>query len=85
MLTDSNIFEMALAHGACWPDESECELSRAQLVAFARSIEAAERERWNAALALPHYYGGDCPDPDQPNARDPVNCAACRALVELEA
>jgi hypothetical protein len=45
---------------------------------------AAERERWKAAMPLPHLYGGDCPDRDQPHARDP-NCQACRALVALGA
>ena len=47
----------------------------------------AEIERLRAALAVvyqgarpEHNFQGLCPDPQQPNARDP-SCSACRVLV----
>ena len=34
-----------------------------------------------ATLALPHIYEGLCPDPQQPDERDP-SCDACNALID---
>lgn len=68
-----------------WASVPQADRMRAKWEAVGAAIEAAERERWLNALALPHYYGGNCPDQNQPTARDPEHCAACRALVELGA
>lgn len=35
-----------------------------------------------ATCRLPHDFRGLCPDPDQPESRDP-DCSACAALLNL--
>lgn len=50
------------------------------------ALEALEqvRKRADSANGIGHLYEGDCPDPGQPDARDP-GCPACRTIDESEA
>ena len=64
-------------------------MSGAVLHAWAADAQA-EIERLRAALAMVyqgagpvHDYLGLCPDPQQPNARDP-ECSACRVLLRYD-
>lgn len=43
------------------------------------AAEAAERERWRAAVTLGHLYAGACPDDEQPDSRD-EHCPLCVML-----
>jgi hypothetical protein len=44
-MTDAEILALADKCGAGWPDDTECEMTLGQLLAFARACETVERER----------------------------------------
>jgi hypothetical protein len=58
-MDENELLRLARAHGAVWPDEAECEMTRAELLAFARAVQAAERER--CAHACREWQAGRLP------------------------
>lgn len=49
-MSDEDLIALANSHGAKWPDSSECELTRGELLSLLRAVQAAERESIKARL-----------------------------------